>query len=69
MLGTPVLHIVTTKPVLSQQTFLYVELIPKEVNASQILSSTMFIIVIQRVTGDLQNIRLLWCELNINCWH
>ena len=29
----------------------------------------MFTIVIQKVTGDLQNMQLLWCELNINCWY
>lgn len=69
MLGTPVLKIVTTKTALSQQSFLYVELIPKDVHASQILSSTMFTIVIQRVTGDFQDMQLLWCQPNINNWY
>ena len=63
MLGTPVLKDSY------QPSFLYVELIPEDVYASQILSSTMFTIVIQRVTGDFQDMQLLWCEVNINCWY
>ena len=63
MLGTPVLKDSY------QPSFLHVELIPEDVYASQILSSTMFTIVIQRVTGDFQDMQLLWCEVNINCWY